>query len=74
MGRHVEIDAGDVAVGDLGIEAISYGPPAMSNYPLRHYLGRKGEGATLECACLLARHADWSERAVAPETPKPSRA
>lgn len=52
----------EVAPGGLGIEPASWTPPPLKrNHQFTYYLGRKGEGAKLECSCVLAEHVSWTE-------------
>ena len=63
LGTNTPLDIPDeVAMGSLGLEVASWTPPPLRrNHQFAYYLGRKGEGAKLECSCLLAEHVDWAE-------------
>jgi hypothetical protein len=52
----------DIELGSLGIELSAFTPPPLRrNHQFTYYLGRKGDGAKLECSCMLMEHVDWTE-------------
>lgn len=61
LGSHEPLQTRRVQIGALGIEQANWAPPALSNFPFRYYLGRRGEDGELGCSCLLAQHVEWDE-------------
>lgn len=61
LGSHEKISSRKLREGALGLEETDWVPPALSQFPHRYYLGRKGKGKELECSCLLAQHVEWTE-------------
>jgi hypothetical protein len=62
LGCHDRLRPGEVPEGSLGIETAKWCPPPLAQFPFVYYLGRKGQGDSLECTCLLAQHVDWDDR------------
>ena len=60
LGSHERILDQSTRTGDLGISEAKWTPPALSKFPYRYYLGRKGDGDELECSCLLSQHIEWT--------------
>jgi hypothetical protein len=47
------------ATGELGVEPAKWTPAPLKRASHVYYVGRKGEGAELECSCMLYEHVWW---------------
>lgn len=63
LGTNTPLDIpGHFTPGSLGIEAAAFTPaPLRRRHQFAYYLGRSGDGAKLECSCLLMEHVTWTE-------------
>ena len=48
--------------GGLGIEPARWVPSPLAQHKFVYYLGRLGDSAELECACLLVEHIHWDDQ------------
>jgi hypothetical protein len=47
--------------GELGVEPAKWTPSPLRRASHVYYVGRKGEGAELECSCLLHEYVWWTD-------------